>query len=113
VLTRIFNSKGFIIEPPFRFDGFLVDNLVGSILVPIVGLEEGKSGFGLKYCDRANLLGIWVGNFLDINPIFRFLVIGVIDLFRRIDSGYEFLKETPGVLFLSIYLNDESVVRTV
>ena len=38
-LTRIGDELGLVIEPALRLDGVLIWDLVGGILVPVIGLN--------------------------------------------------------------------------
>jgi hypothetical protein len=64
------------------------------------------------YSKTTNLLGFGVGNFLDVNPIRGFLVLRVIDLLWRVDSGGEFFEKATAAFLFSVYLNDVGIIWT-
>jgi hypothetical protein len=42
--TRVWNSQGFVIEPTFGFDRFLIEDLVWLVLVPVIRLVAQAQG---------------------------------------------------------------------
>ena len=68
IRTGIRNSQGFIIEPAFRLLSILIEDLIGLVLIPVIGL-----------------LGIGIRNAFDINPIPGLFVLRIVYLFRRVD----------------------------
>lgn len=88
------NPGWFVIKPVLRFCGFLIDDLVGSILIPVFWLSS---------------LRIWNTSF--INPVLRFGVFGIINLLLRINRRGEVLKETASLHLLAVDLDSEGLVR--
>jgi hypothetical protein len=65
---RVRDSGRLILEPVFGLGSLLVNNLEWCILIPVLGL-----------------LGLWVCNTSLINPVFRLLIVGVVNLLIRVD----------------------------
>jgi len=63
VHTGVRDTQGLVIEPTFGLLGFIIKNLIGCILIPVI-----------------RLLGIRIRDAFNIHPIFGFLVLGVINL---------------------------------
>ena len=61
----------------------------------------------------ANLGGIGVRDPLRVDPIFRLPVLGVIDLFRRIDRRVEVFKKVTTIVALSVEKDIVCIVGTV
>ena len=76
VPTGVRDAQGLIIEPTFRRLGFLVKNLIGCILIPVIRLR-----------------GISIRDAFGIHPIFGLLVLRIINLGRWVDCGIEILQE--------------------
>jgi hypothetical protein len=74
--------------------GFLVENLVGCILVPVIGL-----------------LGIRIWDTLSVHPIFWLLVLRIINLGRWVDWGSETLKEVPAIDAFTVDQDVISIIR--
>jgi len=70
------NGVRFIIEPTFRFDGIFIEDLVRSVLIPILGL-----------------LGIGISDTALINPVIGLGVLGVIDFLLWVDRRAEVFEE--------------------
>ena len=94
LLTGVGNEFGLIVEPALRLDGLLVDDLVGSVLVPVLGL----SSLGIR-------------DLLLVNPVLRLLILGIVDLLVGVDSGSEVLEEVATVVALAVVENVVGVVR--
>ncbi len=76
VPTGVRDTQGLIIEPTFRLLGFLIENLIGCILIPVIRLR-----------------GIRVRDAFGIHPIFGLLVLRIINLGGWVDWGTEILEE--------------------
>jgi len=57
------------------------------------------------------LLSVWVSDTFRVDPILRLLVLRVIDLLGRVDSGGKVFEDIATVLALAIEKNIISVVR--
>lgn len=95
-LTWIRNVEGFIIEPSFWLLGLRVNNLIGGILIPISGLQDQLYWIASQRAYQTHLLGLGVRNLFRVHPIFRFLVIRVVDLFGRVYGRIKVLEQTTG-----------------
>lgn len=94
--TGIGDGQRFVVEPALRFDGFLIDNLEGSILIPVSGLGS----FG-------------VGNHRLVNPVSRFEVFRIINFLSGVDSGFKIFKEASFLLALSVDKNFKGIIRAI
>jgi hypothetical protein len=74
--TGVRDIQGLIIKPTFRLLGFVVENLIGCILIPVTRLR-----------------GIRVRDAFGIHPIFGLLVLRIINLGGWVDWGTEVLEE--------------------
>ena len=70
------NHGWFILEPIGGFLGFLVDDLVGSIFIPVIWLRS-----------------VWVRNASLVDPVVRLAVFGIIDLLLRVDGWVEVFEK--------------------
>ena len=87
------NGGGFVLKPVLGLGGLLVNNLERRVLVPVLGLG-----------------GLGVGDAGIINPVFRLLIVGVVDLLVGVDRGSEVLEEGAVADGLAVDLNFEAVV---
>ena len=93
VHTGIWDTQGFIIEPTFRLLSLLVEDLIGLILVPVIGLR-----------------GIRVRDAFGIHPIFGLLILRIINLSGWVDSGSEILEEVTAIDAITI---DQDVISII
>ena len=84
--TWVGDDLRLVIEPALGLLSLLVEDLVGSILIPVIGLCEGnKYTLYVKWRICTNLGGIRVRNALSIDPVLRLLVFGVVNLLGRVN----------------------------
>jgi hypothetical protein len=91
--TGVRDTQGLIVEPTFRLLGFLVENLIGCILIPVIGL-----------------LGIRVWDTFGIHPIFGLLVLRIINLGGRVDWRIEILED---VTTINAFTVDQDVISII
>jgi hypothetical protein len=94
VPTGVRDTQGLINEPTFRLLGFLVKNLIGCILIPVI-----------------RLCGIRVRDAFGIHPIFRLLVLRIINLGGRVDWGTETLEEVTTIEAFTVDQDVISIIR--
>lgn len=83
--TRIRDGQEFIVEPTFRLHSILIENFIGLIFIPVLGL-----------------LGIGIRNALSIYPIFGFLVLRIVNLGGGVDWRREILEKVSTLLAFTI-----------
>jgi hypothetical protein len=93
VPTGVRDTQGLIIEPTFWLLGFLVENFIGCIFIPVIGLR-----------------GIRVRDTFGIHPIFGLLVLRVINLGGWVDRGTEILEE---VTTTDAFTVDQDVISII
>ena len=81
----IWDHSGFILKPVIWFCGLFIHNLVWSVLIPVLGLR----GFG-------------VSDTSFVNPVFWFLVVGIVNLLLGIYRRREVFQKATFLVFLSI-----------
>lgn len=91
--TGVRGTQGLIIEPTFRLLGLLVENLIGCILIPVI-----------------RLLGISVWDAFVVHPIFRLLVLRIINIGGWVDWGTEILEE---VTTIDAFTIDQDVISII
>ncbi len=94
VHTRVRDTQGLIIEPIFRLLGFLIENLIGCILVPVI-----------------RLLRVRFRDAFGIHPIFGLLVLRIINLGGWVDRGGEILEEVTTIDAFTVDQDVISVIR--
>lgn len=92
MLTRVRDELGLIIEPALRLLSLFIENLIGSILVPIVGLQHRENQLPARSIN-AHLRSVGVRDTLSIDPVLRLLVFRIVDLLGRSDGRVEVLEK--------------------
>jgi hypothetical protein len=92
--TGVRDSQGLIIEPTIRLLGVLIENLIGCVLIPVIGLR-----------------GIGVRDALGIHPIFGLLILRIINLGGWVDWGSETLKEVTSIDAFTVDQDVISIIR--
>ena len=92
MLTRVRDELGLIIEPALRLLSLFIENLIGSILVPIVGLQHRENRLSARSIN-AHLRSVGVRDTLSIDPVLRLLVFRIVDLLGRSDGRVEVLEK--------------------
>jgi hypothetical protein len=91
--TRIWNIQGLINEPALRHLGIFIENLIGCILVPVLGLRG---------------IGVW--DAADIHPVFGLPVLGVVNFGGGIDRGSEIIENATT---LEAFTIDQDIIGVV
>lgn len=94
VPTGVRDAQGLIIEPSFRLLGFIVENFIGCILIPVTRLR-----------------GISVRDAFGIHPIFGLLVLRIINLGGWVDRGTEILEEVTTTDAVTVNQDVISIIR--
>jgi hypothetical protein len=92
--TGVRDTQGLIIEPTFGLLGFIIKNLIGCILIPVI-----------------RLLGIRIRDAFGIHPIFGFLVLGVINLGGWVNRRSEILQKVTAIEAFTVDQNVISIIR--
>jgi hypothetical protein len=93
VPTGIRDSQGFVIEPTFWLFGILIKDFIGLILIPVI-----------------RLLSIRIRDAFDIDPVLGLLILGVVNLFRRIDRRSEILEKVTAIDAFTVELDVISII---
>ena len=91
--TRIWNIQGLIFKPSLRLLGIFIENLIGCILVPVIGLR-----------------GIGVRDAADIHPVLGLPVLGVVNFGEGVDRGSEILENATTLEAITI---DQDIIGVV
>lgn len=91
--TRIGDGVRLVIQPAFGLHSLLITDLIGGVLIPLL-----------------RLFGVGVRDLVLVNPILGLLVLGIVDLLRRVEGRLEVLEQATSLLALAV---DENIVGVV
>lgn len=87
------NHCGLVVQPVIGLGGFLINNLVRGVLIPVLWLCS------LRVCDTGF-----------VNPTVRLAILGVIDFLLRVDGGREVFQKATSLHLFTIDVDGECLI---